>query len=127
MYVLDTDIAVEYLRGNETVVERLWKLSEIGMTMITVAELFYGVCRSQNTKKHEAKLKDMIDGANLLGIDELSCRVFGAMKAKVNEKGKSVDDFDVMIASICIANDCTLITRNLRHFKEFEGLRIETI
>jgi len=36
-----------------------------------------------------------------------------------------VEDFDLMIASICLANDLTLITNKLKHFKNIPDLKVE--
>jgi len=42
-------------------------------------------------------------------------------------KGEIIEDLDILIAGICIANDCkTIITKNKRHFDMIDGLDVET-
>ena len=126
-YVLDTDVAIEYLRGNLDVAGFLSGLPDLSITTITLAELFYGVYKSQNPVKHENKLYDFLSGVKIICSDGLSCRNYGRLKAVLERQGKAVDDFDLMIAGICLSNGCTLITRNLRHYSGIEGLNVKSI
>jgi predicted nucleic acid-binding protein len=41
IHVLDTDICVEYLKGDKDVIEKVLRASSSFVTSITVAELFY--------------------------------------------------------------------------------------
>ena len=42
MYVLDTDIAINYMKGKEDVIARVESVPKLFLTSVTVAELFYG-------------------------------------------------------------------------------------
>ncbi len=127
IYVLDTDVSVEYLRGNKEVVEKVLGISDLFLTHVTIAELFYGVYKSQRTEEQKKKLLEFLEGVYLLGIDSGVCEIFGRIKADISKKGRTSGDFDILIASICIANNGCLITRNSKHYREIEGIRIETI
>jgi tRNA(fMet)-specific endonuclease VapC len=35
------------------------------------------------------------------------------------------DEFDLIIGATAIANDLILVTDNVKHFKNFEGIKIE--
>lgn len=127
MYVLDTDVSIEFLRGNQGVVERILAMSDLFVTPITTAELFYGVYKSHRPEKHKVKLLNFLEGVYVLGIDASVCEIFGRIKADLSKKGKISGDFDIMIASICIANNCYLITRNIKHYQDIEGLKVESM
>ena len=43
----------------------------------------------------------------------------------LKQQGILIADMDLMIASIAIANDFSLVTNNLRHFDKIENLKIE--
>jgi predicted nucleic acid-binding protein len=45
--------------------------------------------------------------------------------AQMRKIGKPVDDADLIIAAFCINNGYTLITNNVRHFEDIEGLVFE--
>jgi tRNA(fMet)-specific endonuclease VapC len=37
-----------------------------------------------------------------------------------------LEDADVLLAGIAVANDAVLVTRNLKHFSRTEGLKLES-
>ena len=45
--------------------------------------------------------------------------------AKRKSKGAMIDDGDLLIAAQCVTNNYTLITNNIKHFKNIDGLSIE--
>jgi tRNA(fMet)-specific endonuclease VapC len=40
-------------------------------------------------------------------------------------KGKTIDDFDILIAGIAYSNNCILVTNNPGHFERIDELKIE--
>jgi tRNA(fMet)-specific endonuclease VapC len=46
-------------------------------------------------------------------------------RLRENKKLKRIGHRDLLIASIALANSATLVTRNLRHFRQVPGLRLE--
>ena len=126
-YAIDTDVAIDYLKGRSEIVSRLEGLPEIYITSATVAELFYGAYNLDFPAEKAAKLAHFLESFHLLDTTYYSCRLFGAMKARQMQKGKARGDFDLLIASVCIANGCTLITRNLKHYSDLKGLSVESI
>ena len=51
--------------------------------------------------------------------------ISGDIYANLRKKGTPVDDIDILIAGIAIANDLVLVTNNRRDFEKIEGLEIE--
>jgi predicted nucleic acid-binding protein len=47
---------------------------------------------------------------------------FGGIKATLERAGKLIDDFDIAVAAIALANGARVITANLPHFARAEGL-----
>ncbi|MCY7393688.1 MAG: type II toxin-antitoxin system VapC family toxin, partial [Leptolyngbyaceae cyanobacterium CAN_BIN12] len=43
----------------------------------------------------------------------------------LRRKGSPIDDIDILIDGVAIANDLVLTTRNEQHFGRIEGLEIE--
>jgi tRNA(fMet)-specific endonuclease VapC len=135
MYLLDTDALTHLHAGNSNVVERLKSVVdiEVGITIITKVEILRG--RIDYLLKAE-------NGANLLKAQELLFRTEALLNdlaiVPINqaasiefERLRSVSKFrkigraDLLIASITLANRAILVTRNLRHFKQIPGLRVE--
>jgi len=47
LYVVDTDVSIEYMKGNHSAIELLESLDDLHLTTITIAELFFGAYNSQ--------------------------------------------------------------------------------
>lgn len=124
MYILDTDIAVDYLRGNSRIVEKLTNLNNLFITKLSLAELFFGVYNSGNIDKHYSTLMDFLAGVTTLNLDFNVCISFGKIKSDLTRQGKIIGDFDIMIAATTIANNFTLLTRNTKHYENIKGLKI---
>jgi len=54
-----------------------------------------------------------------------TARIFGKIKARLKKEGKLVNDADLLIASIVIANNGVLVTNNTAHFERILGLKLE--
>ena len=125
--MLDTDICVYWLNGKEEIKQ---KIQEIGLdylntTIITLGELKYGAYYSKNVEHNLKKIRDFLRKVNLLNIEEKSIEEFGKIKAELRKKGEMIGDFDILIASIAISNNCILVTNNEKHYKRINSLKIE--
>ncbi|MBI2304133.1 MAG: type II toxin-antitoxin system VapC family toxin [Chloroflexi bacterium] len=124
-YVLDTTWIVEYLRGNEHVVRRVQGLQEegLGVSIISVAELFEGVFRSKSSVENEQALRDFLGGVTVLPISEEIARIYGEKKAALVKKGAAVGSLDLLIAATALAAGTALFTFD-SDFQRVEGLAI---
>ncbi|QTA83489.1 PIN domain-containing protein [Desulfonema limicola] len=43
----------------------------------------------------------------------------------MKSKGKMIEDFDILIASIALVNHCVIVTNNVDHFSRIDELQIE--
>ena len=126
-HVLDTDTIIYFLKGDRDIVSRVLSVppESLYTTIINYAELMFGAYNSLKLKENLSKVKGFLSKIKILGFDEASGETFGKLKATLRKKGLSIADLDLMIASICILNDGTLITNNIRDFGKIKELRIE--
>jgi len=54
-------------------------------------------------------------------IWNLSARIY----ADLRSRGHTIDDFDILIAAMCIEKEYTLITHNTKHFENIKELMLE--
>ena len=122
-YLVDTTWVIEYLRGNQTIIQRLQSYSDEGLAIaiVSLAELYEGVFRSNNPAGNETILKDFLTGVTILGIDEEVCIIFGREMARLRQVGMAVGDMDVLIAATALRHDLTLLTAD-RDFERVENL-----
>ena len=111
-YLVDTSWVIEYLRGNQDIIQRLQTYSAEGLAIaiVSMAELYEGVFRSNNPAGNETILKDFLTGVTVLGIDEEVCIIFGREMARLRQVGMTVGDMDLLIAATALRHDLTLLT-----------------
>jgi len=54
-----------------------------------------------------------------------AARLGGEIYAALKKQGKLINDADILIASIVMANNAVLVTNNEEHFSRVKGLKIE--
>ena len=128
MYCLDTNIAVDHLRGDLTVTKRLQQIQKMGVelaiTSISLCELYKGAYLSEHVEQNLAGVDVFLGAVTLLSQDKLSCLLFGQDYAELQKKGVPTQETDLMIASISKANNRILVTRNAKDFKNIPNLVI---
>lgn len=129
-YVLDTNIASEWMKGDPRVLGRLRRAAkeDISIPQPVLAELAYGIERLPRSKRRE-RLQDRllaIQGEVERGswTDEVSLH-FGTVKATLERRGERIEDFDAAIAAHALSIDAVLVTTNTKHMGRIPGLRLE--
>ncbi len=136
MIVLDTDIVTLFAYGNEKIRKRVEDAEEesLAVTLITRMEILQGrhdsILKASNAVEMQTAVQrfqaaeDMLDDFALLYPDEISGRYFEAL-LKPKKGKKKMRRADMLIASIVLAHDALLVTRNTKDFQGINGLRIE--
>ncbi len=127
MYLLDTDICIEFMRNEEKVVNEIKRLKDLHISIISLAELFYGIYNSKNLDKHKKNLVLFLQDISILESRFSVANNFGMIKSKLKKKGTLVGDFDILNGAFALTYGLTLITRNIKHYKNIEKIRIKTI
>lgn len=126
MFLLDTNIIIAYFKGNHVVKEKIISnIEEIAVSTLVIAELNYGAKASQHPEKNIEKLSRFIDVIRTIPFN-LSCAIkFGDIKSKLRAIGKPAGELDTLIAATAITHKAILVTNNIKHFENIEGLKIE--
>ncbi len=71
-YLLDTDWIIDYFNDKEPISSKIEILRDegIGISIISLAELYEGVRNSRNQESSEKMLLGFISGVAIVGIDE---------------------------------------------------------
>ena len=96
----------------------------IGVSSITVAELFYGVMK-KNSKKLELAVNEFLLPLTKFTFDENSALEYAKIRNELEKKGEIIGSNDLLIASVTKSLDAVLVTNNVREFKRVEELKIE--
>lgn len=116
--VLDTNILIEILKGNQSIISKLESSNfDFFISAITVMELYYGAFN----KEESLKLQKFVRLFNLLEIDEMISSKSTALILKY-AKSHNLTIPDALIASTAIENRMKLFTLNLKDFKYMNEL-----
>ena len=126
-YLIDSDILIYFLKGKQEVVERLSQipLDDLYISRINYTELIYGAYNSAKIEQNLKLIEPFLENFTVLEFTKTSSLIFAKEKAKLKKSGKIIADMDLMIASIAIENDCTLISNNIKHFDRIQNLKLE--
>lgn len=126
--MLDTDACIALIRQHsprllEKVVASL--PGDIGLSSITVAELYYGVEHSQYREQNRSALVQFLLPFDIVVFDHDAALAYGAIRAELEAKGFSIGAMDMLIAAHAYSLKATLVTHNLSEFQRIPGLRVE--
>jgi tRNA(fMet)-specific endonuclease VapC len=126
-YLLDTNIASYVIRGNfPHVRERLLRvpMSEVGISVVTEAELRFGVARLPQAVKLGIAVEEFLLRAEVLPWDSEAAQHYSRIRALLEREGEPMGNLDLMIAAHAFKLGVILVT-NDRVFRRVKGLRIE--
>lgn len=102
-----------------------YNAGEISISSITLAELYYGVQKSSKKYENQNALIEFIKPFEIVNFDFNASIVYGEIRSNLERKGKVIGNMDLLISSIAISNDLTLITNNMKEFERIDNLKFE--
>jgi len=125
-YILDTNIISELINinPNSKVIAFMDSLDEkdIYLTAITIGEISFGIEKLPNSKKKDKLFNWLHDNLlprfenKIINIDTETMLHWGTLTNNLRKKGTPLPMMDSFIGASCLANECTLITRNEKDF-----------
>jgi len=125
--MLDTNICIAIIKGKSpNVLKRFvaYKVGEIGISCVTLAELELGVAKSLHVEKNQAALEEFVLPLEIANFDREAALVYGRVRAALERKGTPIGSLDMMIGAHALALDATLATNNTREFSRIKGLNV---
>jgi tRNA(fMet)-specific endonuclease VapC len=113
------------MRGDQKIIKKLKKHKpyELSLSTITLAEIFYGI-RKSNVKKKERldKIESICAQIDIFPFDKTAADNYGTIRVYLERKGIPVSERDLQIASIAMANNLIVVTHNVKEFERISGL-----
>ncbi|MBK7607782.1 MAG: type II toxin-antitoxin system VapC family toxin [Saprospiraceae bacterium] len=125
-YLLDTNIAIFYMKGKYNLDERFVNITpgNLFISEITLAELKYGVENSEHTEKNRKVLDLFLTGVKILPIF-YALDLYAKEKVRLQKAGTRIDDFDLLIGTTAITHNLVMVSNNTSHFKIIKGIKLE--
>jgi tRNA(fMet)-specific endonuclease VapC len=124
-YLLDTSICIYLIRQKPPqVLDKFAALSfgDIGVSTSTVAELQYGVQKSQRPEQNQQALEQFLIPLIIADFDQDAAMAYGAIRATLEQQGTPIGSLDLLIAAHARSLGVTLVTNNLREFARVPDL-----
>jgi tRNA(fMet)-specific endonuclease VapC len=127
MDLIDTNVCINYLKGNPAIVRRLSSVapSAVSVCAIVKAELLYGAMRSNNPSRTQQVQQTFLSQFHSFPFDDQAALIHGRIRAQLAAQGMPIGPYDSQIAAITLAHDLTLVTNNTREFCRVENLKVE--
>ena len=126
-FLLDSDILIYFLKGKSEVVSNVIRhhSEDLIISRINYTELLYGAYSSAKVERNLKVILPFLGQFEILEFDQAAAEIFAKEKARLKKLGMMMADMDLMIVSIAIANNLTLITNNTKHFNRVKHLPID--
>lgn len=127
-YLLDTNICIYIIKQNPQNVLAKFDAIQIGdvaISSVTLAELSYGVEKSQHSQKNRAALEEFILPLELVLFDKEATTCYGKIRTFLEKQGVIIGPLDMMIAAHALSLDAILVTNNIKEFARVPNLKLE--
>lgn len=126
--MLDTNICIYLIKQRpQSLLDRFrsFPVGDIGISVITLAELQYGVSKSSQSKRNREALEQFLSPLDVANFDRQATIAYGTIRAALERKGLPIGAMDLLIAAHALSLGVRLVTNDERDFRRVPGLRVE--
>jgi tRNA(fMet)-specific endonuclease VapC len=126
-YLLDTNICIYFLNQDQSVTEKMSKISvaDMAISIITIAELQFGAFNSSKINENLERIKYLRNIMKTINLNTAITEEYAEIKSNLRKSGNLIDDLDILIGSTAIVNNLILVTNNQQHFNRIDNLLTE--
>ena len=127
-FLLDTNICIYLIKQKPPEVLQRFntnQVGDLGISSITVAELEFGVQKSQFTHKNQQALEQFLIPLNIVNFDRAAAIIYGDLRATLAKQGTPIGSLDTLIAAHALSLNVTLITNNVKEFDRVPNLKLD--
>ncbi len=128
IYTLDTNVRAALLRRDRKVIDELEVCVKQGHDVTLNALSYFETQRGLRSEATRKKLlfEALLQEAVVLELGRIALDVSAPIYQDLRRQRTLLEDADILIAGIAIANNAVLVTRNLKHFERIDSLRLES-
>jgi tRNA(fMet)-specific endonuclease VapC len=125
-FLLDTDHLSAYLRRPTRLAHRFFQHSvRLYTPSVAMAELYVWAFHHPNPAVALASIDKMLaHDVSVVEYDDRCAREFGRVRVELRRVGIEVPTVDLMIASVALVHDLTMVTHNTADFRNVPALRL---
>jgi tRNA(fMet)-specific endonuclease VapC len=125
LYMLDTDTCRYIIKDRPASVRTKFQqlqMEQICISIITYAELLYGVERSSSQRINRSIVDDFVKHLTIQQWDEAAANHYAPIRNHLQSTGQPIGGMDMQIAAHALSLNATLVTNNQRHFSRVPEL-----
>ena len=128
MVLLDTDILVGYLRGDEKASKEIETFSakgqELKVSAVTAMELMHGAKLNPDADKKLKDVNTLLGRIKVIPFELKAADHGSTILTLLKKKGSMIGLPDIQIGATALALQDSIVTRNIKDFSRIPGLRI---
>jgi tRNA(fMet)-specific endonuclease VapC len=127
-YMMDTDICSYIMKGTHPLLLRKLQsvpIGEVCISVISKAELLYGVELSPKRKHDEAAVGAFLRHVEVVDFADTCAAHYARIRAELKRRGAMIGANDLLLAAHARSFGLTLVTNNVREFARVRGLSVE--
>jgi len=113
---IDTDVLIYLVK--KKILDRFLEKYDACLTIINEYEYMRGEVKA-GISPDESK-RTIMDAFEILSLDNKSIKVASEIWSELSKRGELIDERDLLIGAICIANKIPLWTFNKKHFERLK-------
>lgn len=123
--LIDTNIYSNALRGDGKIVAILQKVNEIGISSISIGELFSGFKGGSKEQQNREELEEFLDSprVTVYSVDETTAEFYAEILDGLRKNGKPIPTNDIWIAAVAFQYGFKLFSEDA-HFENVAGLSL---
>ena len=124
--MLDTNMCIYLIKYQPEIVRHRFEqcyVGEVVMSVITYAELQYGVKISSNLEQEQRNLASLVEDIPIAPFETKSGIAYGIIRLATRER--KADQLDKLIVAHAVSLGVALVTNNQKDFARYPGLRFE--
>lgn len=125
-YLLDTDTCSAHMRRPARLAHRfIQHFGQLAVSTIVLGELYAGAYRHPQQARLMSLIHDLLREVVVLNFDSGSAEQFGSIRGGLLRQGFAVPTADLMIASVAMQHQLTLVTHNTSDYANIPGLQLD--
>ncbi len=125
-HLLDTNICAAHFRRPAGLAHRFFQYGGgLFIPTVVLAELYAGAYHVADPTPLLQKIGDFLQDVQVLPFDEGCAEQFGKVRGSLLRRGITIPVMDLMIASVALMHDLTLVTHNTADFEGIPDLRLD--
>ena len=97
----------------------------LAIASVSLAELYSGAYKLPQPARILAGIADLLKDVAVIDFDSASAEQFGKIRGALLQQGIKTPTADLMIASVALIHNLTLVTHNTADYQHVPGLRLD--